>query len=293
MNDEYVEVKKFKLSKWFKKLIAFILIIVVLFYVYIHFVEPKMIVVKEYAIIDNKLADSFNGFKIVHFSDIHYGTTINDKELSKIVDKINELNPDVIVFSGDLFDDAINLSDDNINNITNELSNLNANLKKYAVIGEEDYLNKDLYLEIMNNANFTVLENENDLLYYKGDTPIMFIGTPSLLDYDANMEEAINTDYDNEEYFKIWINHEPTIMDELINSNIHPNVILSGHTLGGLINTPFTTNILKLDGINSYTKNYYHKKKISMYISNGLGTHKYNVRFLNPPSINLYRLYNN
>jgi predicted MPP superfamily phosphohydrolase len=121
----------------------------------------------------------------------------------------------------------------------------------------------------------------------------MFIGTSSLLDYDTNILEAVKTEEDNQEYFKIWLNHEPTIMDELIDNDIHPNIILVGHTLGGLINTPFTSNILKQDGINNYTKNYYHKKKMSMYISNGLGTHKYNVRFLNPPSINLYRLYNN
>jgi hypothetical protein len=291
MNEEKQE--KSKLLIWIKRIIIVILLIIILFYIYIRFIETKIIVVNENAIVDTNLPDSFNGFKIVHFSDIHYGTTINDSELDDIVNKINNLNPDVLVFTGDLFDDAINLSDDNINSITSKLQSLTAKYKKYAVIGDSDYINKDLYLEIMENANFRVLENENDLLYYGGNDPIMFIGTTSILDYETDIDGAINTDEDNLEYFKIWLNHEPAIIDELVDKDIHPNIILSGHTLGGLINTPLTYNILKEDGIENYTKSYYHKKKISMYISNGLGTHKYNVRFLNYPSINLYRLYNN
>ena len=48
------------------------------------FMSTKGLVIKEYAIKTDKLDDSFDGFKIVHFSDLHFGSTIYFEELIKI-----------------------------------------------------------------------------------------------------------------------------------------------------------------------------------------------------------------
>ena len=50
---------------------------------YSHFVGPKGLIVKEQKIVNKKLPESFNGLKIIHFSDLHYGSTIGEKELKK------------------------------------------------------------------------------------------------------------------------------------------------------------------------------------------------------------------
>jgi hypothetical protein len=291
MEEEVVE-KKSGFLKVLKIILIIIVLLLIILFVYMHLIEPSVIKTNEQAIIDSAIPSSFNGLKIAQISDIHYGTTINDSDLEKIVEKTNAWNPDVLIYTGDLFDDAINISDSNISSIKEILSNLSAKLKKYAVIGDSDYLNKDLYVEIMESAGFTILENENDLLYYEGNDPIMFIGSTSLLEDDNKTMDAIASDENIESYYKIWLAHEPIIIDTLIDEDIHPNIIFAGHTLGGLINIS-NNYLLNQDGINNYTKSYYHKKKISMYISNGLGTHRYQVRFLNYPTINFYRLYNN
>lgn len=291
MNEE-VKNESSKTKKILKSFLFILLLIGILFYLYIGHIEPNIIKINEQAIINTELPSEFNGFKIVHFSDIHYGSTINDKGIETIAKKINELNPDIVVYTGDLLDDSINLSEDNIKNIKSNLKKVKATIKKYAVIGDSDYINKDMYLEIMNEAGFTVLENENDLVYYKGNTPLMFIGTSSILEGENDIDKAVTTENNDIEYFKIWLNHEPAIFDTIIDKDLRPNILLTGHTLGGLINIPFYGYILDQDGISKYTKNYYHKKKISMYTSTGLGTYKYNVRFMNTPSINFYRLYN-
>ncbi len=281
-----------KIKKVLKTVLLFFLLLIIFFFVYIFWIEPKILVVKEEAIVDKKLPVEFNGFKIVHFSDIHYGKTINDKELKRIVKKINELKPDVIVYTGDLFDDSINYTDQNFDSIQNILSDLQASIHKYAVCGNSDYINKDKYIEIMQHASFTVLDNSNELIYYKGNTPIQFIGTSSILEQECDITKAIQTNENDTEYFKIWLSHEPVLFDTLLENNIRPNIIFAGHTLNGLINIPFYGYLLNQEGINKYQKHYYHKKQISMYITNGLGTYKYPIRFLNPPSISLYRLYN-
>lgn len=292
MEEVKENIKPSKFKKFLKIFLVLFILLGVTFYLYIRYLEPSIIKINEQAIIDSRLPEEFNGLKIVHFSDIHYGNTINDKGIDKIVKKINKLSPDVIVYTGDLLNDSINLKDDNFKSLEKGLKKLKSSLKKYAVIGDADYINKDKYVEIMSNAGFVVLENQNDLLFYKSNNPIEFIGTSSMLENELDIDKAITTETNDTEYFKIWLNHEPAIIDDIINKDLRPNILLTGHTLGGLINIPFNGYLLKQDGIDKYTDSYYHKKKISMYVSNGLGTYKYNVRFMNTPSINLYRLYN-
>ena len=291
MNEE-VKKETSILKKTFKFIFLSFFVLGILFCLYISYIEPNIIKVNEQAIVDTELPTEFNGFKIVHFSDIHYGNSINDKGIDMIAKKINELNPDIVVYTGDLLDDTINISETNIKNIKKSLGKINASIKKYAVIGDSDYVNKDVYLNIMNESGFEVLENENDFIYYKGNTPLMFIGTSSILEGENNVDNAILTDNNDIEYYKIWLNHEPAIFDTIVDKNLRPNLLLTGHTLGGLIDIPFYGYLLEQDGISKYKMDYYHKKKISMYISNGLGTYKYKVRFMNVPSINFYRLYN-
>ena len=281
----------FKIKKVLKIFLFIFIITLIIFYFYIRYIEPKIIIVKENSIINSNLPKEFNGFKIAHFSDIHYGSTITDKELNKIVKKINELNPDVIVFTGDLFNESIKTKEESFDSIKKILSNLKAKYRKYAVLGDHDYSNKDKYLEIMNESGFKILENDTDLLYVMGNNPLEFIGTSSILSGENKIDQAIKNN-ENDDYYKIWLNHEPIIFDSLITNNLYPNILLVGHTLGGLIDIPFYGYLLKQDGVNNYNNNFYRKKRIRMYINNGLGTFKYNIRLGNTPSINFYRLYN-
>lgn len=273
-----------------KILLGFFLILV-LFYLYIRYVEPNSLTIHEYAIIDDTLPSSYDGLKIVHFSDILYGSTINNTNLDKIITKINELKPDILVFTGDLFNKNININDETATQIKEKFKLLQVNFQKYAIIGDSDYIAKDIYLDILNDSGFTVLENTSNLFYYGENTPLMFIGTSSILEAENNIAASITTDEDTTNYFKIWLNHEPTIYNELLNQDLKPNLILTGHTLGGLIHLPFSKYLLQQNGVENYTNNYYQNENTKMYISFGLGTYKYNVRFKNLPSINLYRLY--
>lgn len=288
MNDFEMPIKK---KKSIKKIIILLIIFIGLIFTYMRFIEPKELIVKEYAITDEALPSSFHGFKIVQFSDILYGSGINNKNLPKIVQKINDLKPDVVVFTGDLLNESVVLNTEAKEFLKTELSNIKATHKKYAVMGDEDYSDKFSFLEIMEGAGFTILNNKNDLLYYKGNDPLAFIGTTSILKEEFDLNMANNIVDETENTYRIFLSHEPSVIDELKNNDKKPHIILSGHTLNGLINFPGNNYLLSQDGINNYTKDYYNESNIKMYISSGLGTIKYNVRILNPPSINLYRLY--
>ena len=76
---------------------------------------------------------------------------------------------------------------------------------------------------------------------------------------------------------------------ELNNKNI--NLFLSGNSLNGQIRLPFLGGIIKKDGSKKYYDEKYYINNTNIFISNGLGNPKYDIRLLNTPSINFYRLY--
>jgi len=86
----------------FFKILLYIIIFCLLVLLWARFISTSGLKVNEIKIVDQKLSESFHGFKIVHFSDVHYGKTIDKNSLEKIVDKINLIKPNLVLFTGDL-----------------------------------------------------------------------------------------------------------------------------------------------------------------------------------------------
>ena len=146
-----------RLKKWVKVLI-FIIIICTLFFLYSRYIETNLFNIKEYPVVNSNIPSNFYGLKIVQISDIHY-KSINDKKyLNKVVKKINLLKPDIVILSGDLFDSNIKYSKSDYEDLVNILKNINYNIGKYAIIGEEDNLDKWNY--VIENSDFINL-NDN------------------------------------------------------------------------------------------------------------------------------------
>lgn len=283
------KIKEKKEHPLLKKILLIIASIIILVILYSTLIGTRIIDINEYKVESNQLPDSFHGIKIVHFSDIHYGTTINKKQLDNIVEKINNLKPDIIFFTGDLIDKNIKLDKETTNEIIESLNKLECTLYKYAIYGDED-LNNNSYKDIITKSNFTLLENTSTLLYYKNQTPIEITGyNPIITSPNYTILTDIVEEQDTTNYYKIVLTHEPDSIDKFINYN--PNLVLSGHSLGGLINIPFTKPIFLPKNSKKYYEEYYKIKNTELYISNGLGTSGINARLNNHPSINLYRFY--
>jgi predicted MPP superfamily phosphohydrolase len=281
------ETKKEKKSHpLLNKIILSIIILFIAIAAYSTLIEPKLLIVKEYKIESKEIPESFHGLKIVHFSDIHYGTTINKKQLSKIVDKINELKPDIVVFTGNLLDANIDLTETAKEDVITTLNKINCSLYKYAIYGNEDLDNKD-FKNIMTKTNFIILDNKSVPLYYKGTTPILITGYNPII--SSPNYEITNEDTEVNSYYEITLTHEPDALDNFISQN--PNLVLSGHSLGGIVDLKFTKPLFLQEHSKKYFEDYQKVKNTELYISNGVGTNSFNMRLLNPPSINLYRLY--
>ena len=271
-----------KISKYFIS----ILLIGVLIILYSHFIGTKGLVIREYKVSNKKIPDSFDGTKIVHFSDLHYGSTIKIKEVKNLVDQINSLKPDIVVFTGDLIEESYNISNDEIKELTNELNRIESNLGKYFINGNHDV--QDAYSKIISNINFKDLNNKNEIIYYNDNIPIRIVGLDDYLKHTINIDEAFN--YEDDDYYTILIVHEPDVIDKLKDKNI--DLILAGHSHNGQIRLPFIGSIYTPEGAKKYYDEKYELNNTTMFISGGIGTSSVTFRLLCKPSFNFYRLYN-
>src|SRR6185312_15086632 len=91
--------------------------------------------VKRISLKFDNLPRSFNGFKIVHFSDVHSGSFTNKKAVIHGVEKIMAQNADLIIFSGDLVNDKATEMKDYMD----VFSKVKAPMGVYSTLGNHDY----------------------------------------------------------------------------------------------------------------------------------------------------------
>ena len=288
------EMKKDEKRKKVHKVIKILLIIffliitfVFLLFIYMRFVATSNLIVKEYKVLNNNLPDSYNGLKIVHFTDLHYNSTVDKASLTSIVKKINNLKPDIVVFTGDLVSESDYLTDEDITDLISAFNDIECTISKYVIRGNHDY-HHDYFNKVFDQTNFIFLDNSYDLIYYKSNDPILINGLGSKIKGDTNIDKAFEIKQ-QANYFTITLIHEPDTIDDILNS-YDIDLCLSGHSHNGQIRLPFLGALGTIKGAKKYDDPYYRVNNTDLYISGGIGTSSYKLRFFNRPSINFYRL---
>lgn len=280
--------KKKKILKLFIKLIIFLILAFILFFTYTTYISTVKIGVREYRVINPKIPDSFNGTKIIQFSDLHFGTTMFDEEVKKITKLSNERNPDIVVFTGDLISKNYSLSSKEKEKLIKLLKSINANLGKYAILGDED---TESISTIFNQSEFTVLRNTYELIYKNENNSILLIGIDSKNSDIDKAYDYFKQDNHNANIYTITLTHKPDLVDNIKSSN-HSDIYMAGHSHNGNIRIPFVKySIFKIDGAKKYDQDYYKLGDSELYVSSGLGT-KNGIRLFCRPTINFFRLSN-
>ncbi len=196
----------------------------------IGFVCFYRVVQTDYKVVTTK--DLVEELKIVQIADSHLGFTMSAQRFNKYLDKINELNPDIVVITGDLIDD--NTPYEEMIEGTNGLGKLNTKYGVYFVYGNHDkgyynrrdYNNNDLR-EALKNNNVTILEDEAIEL----ENNVVLIGRQDAqVSSRKSMQELVkNIDISNK--YVIVLDHQPTDYNNEEDSKV--DLVLSGHTHGG------------------------------------------------------------
>ena len=277
--------------KKFIRFLFILLLIILLLLIYCRYEGTRGLITKEYKIETNSIPSSFDGLKVLHFSDLHYLRVVDDNMLKKVVEEINLINPDIVIFTGDLIDKDFNINDKQKEQLITLLKSINSKYGKYSIIGNHDYIKDKEEIEtIYNESNFILLQNTYDIIYNSENEKI-FIGGLDTYSYDkADIDKVMNYFKDNDNIdYKIILVHEPDYIDT-ITSKYDVDLVLAGHSHNGQINIPFIKNFILPYGSQKYYKNYYNVDNTPLYISSGIGESRINLRFLNKPSINFYRI---
>jgi predicted MPP superfamily phosphohydrolase len=269
-----------------KRLFYIIILLVSLLYLYARYIEPNNLKANEYVINANSIPNTFNNFKIIQFSDLLYNNNYNEKKLDNLINKINDYNPDIVIFNGNLSDSEYTITDNDQKLLEEKLSNINSNIYKIAIYGKNDESYANTYQEIMNNSNFIILNNSSKYVFYKSNYPIEFT---NIKDFN-NIDSALLVDENISPCFYIFLLQQPDDIEQILTTNLNVDLLMSGYSLGGIINIPFVGPIIKKDGAKTYLNGYYKVDSYNLYVNNGIGTNKYKIRLFNTPSINVYRL---
>ncbi|WP_229702433.1 metallophosphoesterase [Maribacter cobaltidurans] len=207
----------------------------------------------------------------LHLRDLHSG-------LISVAEKVDELKPDVILFTGDtitrktrldLLDEYLNHFDDSI--------------PKIFIYGNKEHSGHvpiDEFKQLVNKHGGILLINESYRLR-KGNRTLQFLGIDDFIGGNADFVHAIST-IDDENIDTIVLNHCPEYSDTIAQLNasfkINLKCILSGHTHGGQI-TFFGKELYKPGGSGRYLKGWYKTGDIPMYVSKGIGTTILPIRF--------------
>lgn len=274
----------------FINFLIFILILSVGLIMYSRYVGTKGLIVKEYRIADEKIPYNFSGVKIVHFSDLLYKSTVNLDDVKNMVERINELKPDLVFFTGGLISKGKSLSDEETRELSSVLKEIDYTIGKFAVKGDED---RDEFSIVMSDSGFEVLNNSGIFVYNKALTPIYVAGLSSSISDAINVESAfelVDADANKDAYFKILLMHEGDSATSVLKSRDDVNLILAGNSLNGSVVLPFYGGIFESRGSETYKNPFYEVNGTLIYVSSGLGTKDINYRFNNKPSFNFYRL---
>ncbi|WP_121609430.1 metallophosphoesterase [Mesobacillus foraminis] len=259
-------------------------------YFYAHDIEPKLLDVTRHEIKNRRLPAGFDGLRIVQFSDTHIGFHYNLDTFDKLMDEINSLAPDIILFTGDLMDNPNEFNEHE--RIVQTLKRLEAEFGKYAIYGNHDHggYGSDIYKKIMEEAGFTLLMNESDSVTLLDGSSIYIAGVDDAMLGRPNLEAAIQGI--PKDSYTILLAHEPDQMADLAaKNNIH--LQLSGHSHGGQIQVPFYGPLVTPPLAEVYTEGFYQVgdgEGMPLYVNRGLGTTRLPFRFLSRPELSVFTL---
>ena len=216
-----------------------------------------------------------NKIKAIHLTDLHLRSIKSVHE--SITERINEEKPDVIFFTGDSLERNKYLSV-----LQDFLSLIDIDIPKIAILGNKEYsgrIDLERLKGVYESYNGKLLVNES-LLFETEDRKINILGIDDFVCGYPNFTKTIQGI--DISWSTVILNHCPVYREEIdrlcVPLNIKPKLILAGHTHGGQITffgKPFFTPF----GSGNYVKGWYNNEISKMYVSKGIGTTVFPLRF--------------
>lgn len=231
-----------------------------------------------------RLSSGMSGFRVVQLTDVHIGPTLGREWLASIVDRVNALEPDLIVITGDLVDGSVEALRDHVA----PLANLRSKHGTYFVTGNHEYYSGvDAWMAELERLGVRVLRNER-VTIGEGDDAFDLAGVDDWASkgfgggHGPNLARALEGRDPKREV--ILLAHQPKQIREAAALGV--GLQISGHTHGGQI-FPWTL-FVRLD--QPYIAGLSQHEGTQIYVSRGTGYWGPPMRVAAPAEITVLEL---
>ncbi len=271
-----------------KKIIIIVLIIILSLFLSIYlYYENTKLYISEYNVINNKVANDFDNYKIVQISDLH--NTKSKTLIKSLTKEIKKQKPNIIVITGDLIDSKKY----DLQLAVNFIKEIKDIAPIYFVSGNHEFWSKK-YEEInsiLTEEGVIILDNKFDKIIINDDN-IIILGLKDPSFYPREISNQINYDLketidkiDNSNCFKLLLSHRPELFGTYVENDI--DLVLTGHAHGGQIRIPLIGGLIAPDQglFPKYTSGIFTKNNTSMIVSRGIGNSILPFRINNRPEL--------
>lgn len=211
-----------------------------------------------------ELPADFEGLRILHLTDLHIGASLPSSFVKKLVARIQDLKPDLIVLTGDILDGFIEKHQDDMTT----LGQINAPHGVHYVPGNHEYYwDGRKSIEAFRRLGFNVLINQVTSIR-KSSSHLQIAGVP---DPAAGQFQLEGPDFPRlaaqfqPDSFKVLLSHQPSLARKSEKLGVH--LQLSGHTHGGQF-FPWNWLIVFFE---KYAKGLYRLGNMQLYVNQGTG----------------------
>jgi predicted MPP superfamily phosphohydrolase len=236
-------------------------------------IEARQIQVEKVNITTPKLISG--RITIAQISDLHLGIMKGDKFLDRVMAKLREIKPDILVATGDIVDGQ----GDDLDALAPRFMTYTPPLGAYAVIGNhEHYAGLDNSLRFLHSAGFTVLRGESATA---GGIVLVGVDDPGTRepDHPARLDTRKALASVPRDDFIVLLKHQP-----VVDGDTPFDLQLSGHIHGGQI-FPFVYLTRLVYGVHTGLTELADGRLL--YVSRGAGTWGPPIRLFAPPEITL------
>lgn len=251
------------------------------------FFAPNRVHITNASVTSSQIPQDLDGISIAVLTDLDYGSFMDYDRLSNIVNKVNTIHPDIILFLGDVFDESILPTAAQEEEVKTLLSSLDARLGKFALTGDYDALRCDAVVTLLQDCGFEMIEQTVKRIYNESAAYIYLVGLSQTVT-QPQASENLYADL-KEDVYTITVSHNADAFATLPTGVT--DLFLCGNSHGSQLTIPLYGPYRTTPGNTRYAAGLQYQDGTRIHVSHGLGTTHLDVRLFSDPEILFYRLY--